>query len=98
MYFILTYEINHVIIPTNKYVFLRGYFEFKNKVTICIYERTRRYAPPVKLFYVISQNPDTKDYAIVFIMLRNGSFNNWIKKNARWKYDMNALNNIIKFT
>ena len=47
--------------------------------------------------YGISQNPNTKDFIIVFEYAEGGSFNNWINmncKNFSWLFKINTLLNI----
>ena len=43
----------------------------------------------------MSQNPDTKEYIIVLQYAEGGSFDNWIKRNGDWYFDIKALKYII---
>ncbi|GBC18544.2 kinase-like domain-containing protein [Rhizophagus irregularis DAOM 181602=DAOM 197198] len=48
--------------------------------------------------YGISQNPNTKEYIIVFKYAKKGNFNNWINKNYEcfnWHDKLSVLDNII---
>ncbi|CAB5370435.1 unnamed protein product [Rhizophagus irregularis] len=48
--------------------------------------------------YGISQNPNTKEYIIVFKYAKKGNFNNWINKNYEcfnWYDKLSVLDNII---
>ncbi|POG65484.1 kinase-like domain-containing protein, partial [Rhizophagus irregularis DAOM 181602=DAOM 197198] len=48
--------------------------------------------------YGISQNPNTKEYIIVFKYAKKGNFNNWINKNYEyfnWQDKLSVLDNII---
>src|ERR1051325_7801809 len=46
--------------------------------------------------YGISQNPDSKDYIMVLQYAEGGNFNNWIKRDGLWMYDLGTLENIIR--
>src|SRR6266480_2907596 len=47
--------------------------------------------------YGISQNPDTKEYIMIFEYANGGNFNNWINrnyKNFNWNYKLSTLHSL----